>query len=236
MRTMRSILFAVLAALGGGSAVAGSLQVTPVSFELEPPAASTLTVANEGDATTWLQVRVFAWTQRDGEDVLTETSDVLVSPPVAQVAPGVEQLFRIVAAGTLDASAAQSNYRLLVDELPDEPLGEGQSVRVLLRYSLPLSITPADVPPGRLEAMFEPGASPMLRVSNHGGRRVSLADVALVSPGGESHPVGQGGLLGHVLPDSTRRWPLTLPPNADAPVRLEFMQDGQRQQLPVRRP
>lgn len=237
MQRMHLITFLLLMVVGSGIAAAGNLQVTPVGFELEPPAASTLTVANRGGASTWLQVRAFAWTQENGEDVLRETADVLVSPPVAQVAPGAEQLFRIVATGVTGASVAQANYRLLVDELPDEPAGEGQSVRVLLRYSLPLSITPADVLPAQLEAVLEAGTRPMLRVSNHGGRRAALADVRLLAGDAAAYPVGQGGLLGHVLPGSTRRWPVELPEGAaDVALRLEFMRDGQRQQLPVSRP
>ena len=46
------------------------------------------------------QVRVYAWEQRGGDDVLP-TDEIQVSPPIIQVRPGGEQLVRLArVAGT----------------------------------------------------------------------------------------------------------------------------------------
>lgn len=232
-------MLAVLATLVASAAVdAGSLQVTPVGFDLTPPAAaSTLTVRNNGNAATWLQVRAFEWTQHGGEDVLGETAQLVVTPPVAQVTPGHEQLFRLVVADTgAGDSLRQRNYRLLIDELPDEPISEGRSVRVLLRYSLPVSVTPPGLDAARLVATLEQGAVPALVVGNDGGRRASLANVRLVVGGETVRVLENGGLLGHVLPGSIRRWPIDLDGMPAGAAQLHLMLDGQPHALPVRRP
>src|SRR5947209_8169980 len=61
--------------------LAGSFMVTPVRATLtakQPVAA--LTVRNESQEATVVQVEVVTWTQRDGNDVYAATRDILVTP------------------------------------------------------------------------------------------------------------------------------------------------------------
>jgi fimbrial chaperone protein len=61
---------------------AASLQVSPVLVEvMAPGATATITVRNDGTAPLAAQMRIFRWSQSDGEERLEATEDVVASPP-----------------------------------------------------------------------------------------------------------------------------------------------------------
>ena len=72
----------------GGGAHAGSLHVSPVRLELPAGAhAVALTLRNEDDAPLFGQIRLFKWTQTIDEDHLEPTTELVASPPIAEIAP-----------------------------------------------------------------------------------------------------------------------------------------------------
>jgi hypothetical protein len=60
------------------------------------PGASGITLQNLGEAAVYGQVRVYLWEQKDGDDVLTPTQDVVASPPIIQINPKASQTIRLV--------------------------------------------------------------------------------------------------------------------------------------------
>src|SRR4029453_5113035 len=75
---------------------AASLQVSPVLGEVAAPgAATTLKPRNEGTAPPHPEIRVFRWSQGNGEDKLEPTNDVVPSPPIAKLAPKVDYTVRL---------------------------------------------------------------------------------------------------------------------------------------------
>src|SRR5947207_12019099 len=80
---------AILILIQTGRAVrAQALSVLPVNVFLQPgQKATTLTVTNHGNRETAIQVRAYAWNQPDGDDQLTASDTVVVSPPLASIAP-----------------------------------------------------------------------------------------------------------------------------------------------------
>src|SRR5690606_27632881 len=88
------------------------------------------------------QVRVYRWTQVDGQDVLEATRDLAISPPMLEVASGGEQLVRVVRLGPAPA-ATEASYRVVVDELPVAAVDAadgGEGLRFVLRYSIPVFV------------------------------------------------------------------------------------------------
>jgi fimbrial chaperone protein len=99
--------------------MAASLRVAPVVLDLRAPtAASTIRIWNDAGRAINVQIRVFRWTQRNGEDAYEATNDVVASPPITKLRPGGENLVRIVRTSKRPVEAEES-YRLVVDELPD---------------------------------------------------------------------------------------------------------------------
>lgn len=194
---------AAMAALGlhPSPAAAGSIEVAPVSADLAPgQQAGVITVTNRDAAPTSVQVRAFAWTQDATHDQLTPTQDLLVSPPVFQLAPGASQVVRMLLRAP--AQGREQAFRLLVDQIPG-PADSGQQVRFALRLSIPIFAQVAATGRADLDWRLRPGGE--LVVANRGTRRAQLAGLSLTAPGG-----GPMALTGpenpYVLPGQERRW------------------------------
>jgi fimbrial chaperone protein len=124
--------------LFGAVAQAASLRVAPISLDLPSgTSASVVRVWNDDSAPVQVQIRVFKWTQRNGQDVLEPTRDVVASPPMTQLAPGTENLIRVVRTSTTPVNGRES-YRLLIDQLPDPGQARPGTVSVLVRHAIPL--------------------------------------------------------------------------------------------------
>ncbi|WP_149193848.1 fimbrial biogenesis chaperone [Luteimonas suaedae] len=205
-----------VAALLLASAVAGaaSLQVTPTTVVVPADrSADGLVLSNNGQAPLHAQVRVFRWTQANGEDVLEPTTELAISPPMLELPPGGEQLVRVIRLGPPPAEV-EASYRVIVDELPleqpDGPEPQAKGLRFVLRYSIPVFVAPqsrqttAPVLHARLaggpEARF-------LELENLGNGRAQVSDLAHVGPDGDRLVIA-AGLSGYVLPGRNRRWAL----------------------------
>lgn len=114
---------------------AASLRVAPVVLDLRAPtAASTIRIWNDARRPINVQIRVFRWVQRNGEDAYEQTNDVVASPPITTLRPGGENLVRIVRTSKRPVDGEES-YRLVVDELPD--LRVGRQAPSLLSFAIP---------------------------------------------------------------------------------------------------
>ncbi|WP_231757239.1 fimbrial biogenesis chaperone [Microbulbifer elongatus] len=225
-----SVLFSI-------SALAkGQLQAGPIMVQIGAGAkASRLRLSNTGDAQLSAQVRIFHWQQVDGEDQLTPSDAVVASPPIVQLAPGAEQIVRIVRLGP-PAIEKDHNFRLVVDELPAPINDNNTKVSVRMRYVLPLFVRATDARPAKLSCRID-GSLKALECVNSGGRAAQLGATQLIDSFGWELPLS-AGLLGYVLPGSRRIW--TLPedshlPVADSthPMRLETLLNGQPSTIPL---
>ncbi|MFJ2991505.1 molecular chaperone [Pandoraea sp. NPDC087047] len=191
-----------------------TLQVSPVIVNILPTQpATTLTLGNTGDLPIHGQLRLYAWTQRNGDNVLTPTDALIASPPIVRIEPGERQIVRLVHVAQKPEGNEQS-YRLLVDELPslDSKPSEGVSIR--LRYSLPVFVqaSQARAPSLRFDVRLMQGE---LEVRNDGERHAQLGATRVLDASGRSVELTRG-LLGYVLAGQTRRfavrWPAGAPP------------------------
>ncbi|KRA56681.1 hypothetical protein ASD79_16600 [Caulobacter sp. Root655] len=201
------LLAATLAAVPVSHAAhASTLRVSPVGLDLPPGQnAATLNLFNDDSAPLNVQVRVFRWSQRDGKDVLEPATGVVVSPPIAKVAPGAARTVRVV---RLDPKLPerQEAYRLIVDELPP-PLGEGaRSVTLLMRHSIPLFFA-ASGDRAKIEwRLIQSEGGPALLASNTGARHLRIANLRIRDATG-AVLAERKGLVGYALPGSKMTWP-----------------------------
>ncbi len=188
-----------------GSAVAATLQVSPVLIDVPAPgAAATVTVANLSEDAVVAQVRVFKWVQENGADKLVETKDVVVSPPIVKLKPNTKSVLRVVRRAKT-APQGEESYRLVIDQVPEKKRRPGTGITFAVRYSIPVFF-------GGLENENAPliwevaskGGQTIVSATNAGSRRVRLADLK-VKTGSGSMTIGKG-LAGYVLPRSTMTW------------------------------
>lgn len=187
-------------------AFGANLQISPVSIQFRAgQGASGVNLQNYGDAALTGQVRVYAWDQRDGQDVLTPATDVVASPPLMEVAARSSQTIRLVRRNPAQAAAEQS-YRILIDEIPRDD-GAAGGVAIRLQYSVPAFVAPADPRAApRLEwTLFRRDGAWMLRVRNDGGLHAQIGAATLRDAGGKEYALSKG-LLGYALAGRMHEW------------------------------
>lgn len=203
-----------------------ALLIWPTRLHMEKNEKSVaIWIENQGNEEQMLQARAFLWTQKEGKDQLTPQATVMVSPPMAKVAPGAKQLFRVVNKIPAPQGTLQT-YRIIVDEIPkkstpkplDFDTDVQQGVKFQFRYSIPLFIYGQGLQEkARLalsnEAIVEnlswkvteSSGTRWLEISNKGAYYLHLTGISFDQP---AKSTGSGELSGYILPKSTVKWPL----------------------------
>lgn len=194
---------------------AANLQISPVMINLRVGQGATgINLQNLGEAPVYGQVRVYLWEQKDGDDVLTPTQDVVASPPIIQIGPKSSQIIRLVRRSE-QLPASELTYRILIDEIPKDD-GPASGVDIRLRYSVPMFVLPADerAAPVLAWSVFKKEGFWMLRVRNSGTQRAQIGALELSNAAGKQFEIASG-LFGYVLAGRVREWRLPTPGDAD---------------------
>jgi fimbrial chaperone protein len=228
----------VASAVPPGSALGQSIRVAPVTIEAAPQtSAASLTVTNETAKPVRMQVRIFAWRQRDGQDTLEKTSDAVVSPPQFQLGPNATNVVRIVRVADKPLQS-QEAYRILLDEIPSREKAQPGAVAIVMRQSLPVFFGSGTVSASSLQWTASlKGQTLTLRAANTGDLRAKLTRLRVASPSGKVL-TQVDGLAGYVLGKQARSWafPLEDASTDMKSVMVEAMSDGGgvRASVPVR--
>ena len=210
----------------------GQLQTRQTGVDMPAGArAGRLVLANSGDAPVAAQIRVYVWTQENGEDHLEPADDLMVSPAIVEIPAAGEQLIRLVRPDAT-APARERAYRVVVDELPGDTNTAENAVAVRMRFLIPAFIRAADPAPTDLQCRI---ATNTLVCENRGGRAAQLGATDLLDAAGKTLQVTPG-LLGYVLAGSSRSWPLPVQRLAalGPPRTLELLLNGQSARIPLR--
>lgn len=123
--------------------LAGSLNFAPVRLDLSTnnPIAS-ITVTNNNDTPTTLQLEVNEWQQDKGQDIYKPSKDVLALPPLAKLAPHGKQIFRI-ALRRAPANNQELAYRVFIQQTNSPQKVNGSGIRFLVRFGIPIFVKPA---------------------------------------------------------------------------------------------
>ena len=169
-------------------AVAAQWDVDPVRIELSPlQQTGAITIRNDSDQPTSIQIQAVAWSQVDGKDVYTPTKELLVSPPIVTIPPKGEQVIRAALRRKADPGSELA-YRINLQELPSKPAPGFTGVQVALRVGLPVFVQPqkgAAAPKMTWNVSRQP--SDMLKVGmrNSGNAHVQVSDFSLYAPGSD---------------------------------------------------
>jgi fimbrial chaperone protein len=205
MRWVKS-LFLLLLLTAAAPSHAASLQVAPVRIQVPLGAAATkIMLRNVGSEPINAQARVFRWTMTDGKEKLTETRDVVASPPIVKLTPGLETIVRIVRTSK-QPIAGEEAYRLIIDEIPPAPENTGLSISFVLRQSLPVFFNSKPGAPAKLDWSVENRAGQVIVTAvNSGDQHARISALKLKSIGGSTFSFGDG-LTGYVLGHSTAQF------------------------------
>lgn len=205
-RAYRLALGLAAACVAASPLGATSLRVAPVTLDLAAPAAaSSIRIWNDGPEPVTVQVRIFKWSQREGQDEFEPSDAVVVSPPFTVLQPGGENLVRVVRVSKEPVTREES-YRLIVDQLPLDRTDRENEIDFVVRHSLPVFFSPENEGEPVLSwAVEQQDGGYRVTARNSGPEHVRIADLRLGN-GGETTLARRPGLVGYVLGSSTMRW------------------------------
>jgi fimbrial chaperone protein len=200
-----AILLALALPLG---AQAGSFQVNPIGLTLSAARSTgVVTVTNDGDSPTVVQLEIVAWSQENGQDVYTPIRNLLATPPIFTMAAGAQQTVRVGMMSKPDAKT-ETAYRLYMQEVP--PPKESKDLRVLLRVGIPVFVEPAmtTTPEIHWSARRLSATEISVEAVNEGTAHVQIQNLKL-GVGTEAKPLAER-TGGYVLPGQHGSWNCTL--------------------------
>jgi fimbrial chaperone protein len=192
-----------------------AFQVRPVRVELgaRQPSAQ-LVVSNPTERPVLIQAQVWSWSQEAGQERLDPAADLIVNPPIFELAPGAQQVVRVGLRQGLPPGQEQT-WRLWLSQVATPGAAGEPGVQMLLRVSLPVF--------GAGEGLAGPqprwqrqdrGAT--LVLANEGARHVHVRELRLQTEGEPARALGPC----YALAGGVCRW--TLPPEwQDRSVRAE---------------
>jgi fimbrial chaperone protein len=97
------------------------VQVTPVIVEIPlERGMSSVRIHNWRDQAVSFDSEILNWSQKDGEDRLTPSKEVLVAPSVFSIPAGGEQIVRLALKAYVRGGKKERAYRLVFRELPSD--------------------------------------------------------------------------------------------------------------------
>jgi len=211
---VRSLILGILASatvfgLSPAPAHAGSFSVTPLRVELSPQARTgALTIRNQQDTPVVVQAEGVLWEQASGEDRLSPTRDVLISPAVFTLPASGSQLVRVALRRPADAQRELS-YRLILTEVPGQPDPSFTGLSVALRLSLPIfveAVTPAR-PQLEWSAVHAADGALAITARNAGNAHARVLSFTVAPAAGPGKPLDQR-VAAYILPGQSRTWTL----------------------------
>ncbi len=219
------LLAAALIGAAPAAAQSGGIQVAPVLVQMAPERAfGSLRVRNGRDRATAFEVDVYAWTQVNGEDVLTPTNALVAAPGVFEMQPGGEQVVRLGAI-TPDR-ARETAFRVILRELPTQRT-DGARLGFTLEMSLPVFVTPESARP-ELATQAQRGADLGIVLSNTGAAHARLISLESVQGGAIDAPryLLAGAQVATPLPQGTRAVRLRLYEGGNPAERIVQVDDA----------
>lgn len=191
---------------------AATIRLSPVNVEiLSNQNASSISLYNQSNESTDLQIRVFEWTQKNGQDQLTPTDEIAISPPFLKLQSNDSYNLRVVRINPAPISG-EKTYRIIIDELP-KPIDSrkaAQGVNVLLRSSLPVFVVNKDAITKLNWKIDTNQEVPSLNISNIGNRHALLNNLMLVdTTANKSYPIKVNTVNGYILAEQSRSYSIS---------------------------
>lgn len=213
-------IFSLIAALTGlicpSIATASTFHVSPVRVDVGGISRSgVVTIRNESSTdSVVIHASTFKWSQIDGENVNTPTTDLIVNPPIFTLKPGGQQTIRV---GPKDLRLATSSdteltYRLLLAEVPQSLPNGMQGIAVALNLSVPVYFEPRamaiDNTAPKVTLKRNDKDNLVAQISNDGTKSIKISSIQLVDRTTRAVITQTDGFR-HVLSKSMIAWPLS---------------------------
>ncbi len=221
-----------------------STALSPVILEITASDRTSFTIKNNYNRAVSYQLSLLAWDQGQGDDRLTPSDDLVISPPAFTLAPGASREVRIGYRQKQPRPAIERAFRVMVEELPDVTAGKNAAgvVQMTVKHLLPLyslSSNP-NASPDLSWSIQRDGQRLRIRAENRGDRRAFIRDiqVAPMSIGPTKSAAVLSAPRGRVvvLAKSSRSWTVPLDAGGTADQWAVTLTDqfGQSRQQTIR--
>ena len=160
--------------------------VAPIKLEFDRATRTGLiTVNNEDTKPVNFQIKLYRWFQdAQGQDQYEGSNDLVYFPQIMSIEPDQKKLIRVGI--KRPPETVEQTYRLFIEELPapvpDSPAKAGTSVAVLIRFGVPIFLTPPGALATPVFSGFSMGKSQLnFVVTNGGNRHVRYQEMTLTS-------------------------------------------------------
>jgi fimbrial chaperone protein len=184
---------------------AGSYTVRPVRIELSTRQLRvTMQIQNLADEPTTIQAHIVAWNAKGAEEILSDSDDILLNPPIFTVAVGHTQYLRLGLRHT-QPDTKEGTYRLILEEVPPLPKPGFAGLRTVLRMSIPIFVKPRVSSPLLTWTLQRTSDQDLrLSVENRGNAHVQVRKFALTGVGTEPGFVEE--VASYVLQNAHKDW------------------------------
>ncbi len=207
LRSKISAWAGLAALLALSPAYAGTFTISPLRVDFADATGTAVLTVRNGDAKpVVVQTQGLAWSQEGGQDALTPSRDLLVSPAVFTLPAGGSQLVRVALRRNVDP-ARELTYRLLLQEVPQEASPEFNGLQIVLRLSVPVFVEPLAPATPQIAWAAARGTDGKLSLSarNDGSAHARIHGFSVKTADGATTMLDQPELA-YVLPGSTRHW------------------------------
>jgi fimbrial chaperone protein len=198
------------------SALPASFFVSPVRVDLSArKATAAMTVRNDSDQPVVIQLQTVAWSQADGQESTTPTSELIATPPLFTLPPQGSQIVRLGLRKPDPLNSTEQTFRLFLQEVPAPVRPGDQGVTMALRLSIPVFVSPI-TPKGPAliwQAELQPDGQLRLRVENTGDTHSQITQLGLYVDRLDK-PIAALDVMNYVLAGQSREWKLRPEPNA----------------------
>jgi fimbrial chaperone protein len=165
------------------SALAGSIEISPVMAELSERArVAVLTVRNTAEDETVMQVSLIRWPSSDAMYAFESSTDLLVTPSTFRLRGGAQQIVRVGLRGDVPTQTEVA-YRLIIEEVPILQEQDTTRMRLVVRHDLPVFVAPAAAVRRQIDMVIDcapEGAG--LHLRNLGNTHLKVLRMALKEP------------------------------------------------------
>jgi fimbrial chaperone protein len=229
----RALFFATLAALFAllaGMGHAQAFQVRPVRLDLgarQP--ASQLLVTNPTARTLLIQAEAFDWSQDKDQEILNPSTNLIVNPPIFELAPGAQQVVRVGMRRAIEGGV-QKHHRVWLSQVATPGADSESGVQMLLRVSLPVFVTGSGT--GAPQAVWHRQAvSGAIELGNSGQRHLHVRELRLLAEGEKTATLGPcyalpGGLCRWQVPADWRNKVVHIEADSDAGILRSKFETG----------
>ena len=186
---------------------AGSFAISPIRLDLSTTTRSAALKVRNDAQQALVQAEIVLWEQVDGEDRLTATRDLVVSPAVFTLAENGSQLVRVALRGAPAEPARELSYRLILQEVPQSANPDFSGLQVALRLSVPVFVAQAGTTGPALTWTAEAGDGDVLVKAQNSGDAHARVLGFTIEPADGGATLAQP-VAAYILPGQTHSWRL----------------------------